>query len=115
MRIRAGFVTESAFDPFPGAKFSMRTTESFGRQLRTKRSRRRLNGLANVVDQALHESSVVTFGHHADQGLGARFADYQASAAFELGLGGGDASLDAVRLQRLGAAVETHVLQKLRE
>src|SRR4051794_9255832 len=115
MRIRAGFVTESAFDPLPGAKFSMRTTKSFGRQLRTKRSRGRLDGLANVVDQALNERRVVAFRHHADQWLGARFADYQSSPALELGFGCSDAFLDAVCLQRLRAAIETHVLEKLRE
>src|SRR4051812_8151859 len=113
MRIRAGFVTESAFVPLPGAKFSMRTRKSFGRQLRTKRSRGRLNGLANVVDHALHEGRVVAFGHDADQWLRTGFADHETSAALELGPGCGDAFLDAVRVQRLRAAVEAHVLEEL--
>src|SRR5881392_2453910 len=115
MRIRAGFVTESAFDPFPGAKFSMRTIESFGRQLRTKRSRGRLNSLADVVDHALDEGRIIAFGHHADQWLGARFADHETSPALELGLRRRNALAHAVRLQRLGTAVEAHVLQQLRQ
>src|SRR5438067_13889298 len=115
MRMRAGFVTESAFDPLPGAKFSMRTIKSFGRQLRTKRSRGRLNGLANIVDDALHEGRVVAFGHHPDQGLGAGFADHQPPTTLAPGFGCGDTLLDAVGLQRLRASVEAHVLEKLRK
>src|SRR5437868_3823491 len=110
MRIRAGFVTESAFDPLRGAKFSMRTTMSFERQLPTNRSRGRLNRLANVVDDALHQRRIVALGHHPDQRLGARFADDKAPPTLELGFGGGDSPADAVRLER-GTAVETHVLQ----
>src|SRR5256885_6726222 len=97
MRIRAGFVTESAFDPLPGAKFSMRTIMSFERQLPTKRSRGRLDRLTNVVDDALHKRRIVAFGHDPDQGLGARFADDKASSALEFSLGGGDSLSDAVR------------------
>src|SRR5205823_9727138 len=115
MRIRAGFVTESAFDPLLAAKFSMRTIKSFGRQLRTKRSRGRLNGLANVIHDALHEGRVVAFSHHADQWLRARFADHQPPTTLELGLGRCDTFLHAVGLQRLRASVEAHVLEKLRE
>src|SRR5437764_5435354 len=114
MRIRAGFVTESAFDPLLAAKFSMRTIKSFGRQLRTKRSRGRLYRLANFIDQALHEGRVVAFSHHADQWFGARFTDHQPATALELGFGGGDAFLDAVGLQRLRTSVEADVLQELR-
>src|SRR5256885_1369091 len=114
MRIRAGFVTESAFDPLPGAKFSMRTIMSFERQLPTKRSRGRLNRLANVVDDAPHERRIVTLGHHPDQGFGARFADDETSAALELGLGGGDSLTNAVRFER-GTAIEAHVLEQLRQ
>src|SRR5437764_14273404 len=110
MRIRAAFVTESAFDPLPGAKFSMRTIMSFERQLPTKRSRGRLDRLANVVDDALNKRCVVALGHHPDEGLGARFADDEASAALELGLGGGDSLAHAVRFER-GATIEPHVLQ----
>src|SRR6059058_5538993 len=105
MRIRAGFVTESAFDPLSGAKFSMRTIMSFERQLPTKRSRGRLNRLANVVDDALHECRIVSLGHHPDEGLGARFANDEASPALELGFSGCDSLADAVRFER-GAAVE---------
>src|SRR4051794_34281393 len=115
MRIRAGFVTESAFDPLPGAKFSMRTIKSFGRQIRTKRSRRRLDRLANVIDHALHEGRVVAFRHHTDQWLGARFADHETPTTLELGFRGGNALLDAVGFQRLRTAVEAHVLEKLRK
>src|SRR5205814_97927 len=100
MRIRAGFVTDSAFDPLPGAKFSMRTIMSFERQLPTKRSRGRLDRLANVVDDTLHERRIVALGHHPDQGLGARFADDQASPALERGLGGGDSLAQPVPLER---------------
>ena len=101
MRIPAGFVTESAFDPFPGAKFSMRTIKSFGPQLRTKRSRRRLHGLANVIDHALHEGRVVAFGHHADQGSVPDLRITSRPRPSQLGLGRGDAFLNAVGLQRL--------------
>src|SRR5213082_786953 len=103
MRMRAGFVTESAFDPLPGAKFSMRTIKSFARQLRTKGSRGRLNRLANILDQALDERRVLALGHHADQRLGTRFADHQAPPALELGLRGGDPLLHAIRCERLRA------------
>src|SRR5438270_8470103 len=115
MRMRAGFVTESAFDPLLAAKFSMRTIQSFGRQLRTKRSRGRLDRLANVIDQALHEGRVIAFSHHADQWLSTRFADDKTPTALELGFGRGDAFLDAVGLQRLRAPVEPDVLEKLRK
>src|SRR5256885_7776754 len=104
MRIRAGFVTESAFDPLPGAKFSMRTIMSFERQLPTKRSRGRLDRLADVVDDALDERRIVALGHHTDQRLGARFADDEATLALELDLGGGDSLADAVRFDRRAAA-----------
>src|SRR5216117_2630914 len=105
MRIRAGFVTESAFDPLPGAKFSMRTIMSFERQLPTKRSRGRLDRLADVVDHALNDGGIVAFRHHPDQRLGARFADNEASLALELGLGGRDPLSHSVGLERR-AAVE---------
>src|SRR5438128_9786758 len=96
MRMRAGFITESAFDPLPGANFSMRTIKSFGRQLRTKGSRGRLNGLANIVDEALDEGGIVALGHHPDQRFGARFADHEPPTTLELGFGCGDTLLDAV-------------------
>src|SRR5438105_1706558 len=115
MRMRAGVVTESAFDPLTGVKFSMRTIMSCDRQLPTKCSRRRLHGLANVVDEALDERGVVALGHHPDQRLGTRFADDETAPAFELGLGGGDALLHAVGLERLGPTVEADVLQQLRQ
>src|SRR3954453_4759383 len=99
-RMRAGFVTESTFDPLPGVKFSMRTIMSCDRQLPTKCSRRRLHGLANVVDHALDEGRIVAFGHHPDQRLGARFADHEAPAALQFRLGGGDALSHSVGLER---------------
>src|SRR5437773_4807075 len=105
MSMRAGFVTESTFDPLPGVKFSMRTIMSCDRQLPRKCSRGRLDGLANVVDHTLDERGIVALGHHPDQRLGARFADHEASAALQLGLGGGDSFADAVCIQRR-AAVE---------
>src|SRR5689334_14075030 len=99
IRTRAVAVIESAFVPLPGAKFSMCTIKSFGGQIRTKRSRRGLNRLANVVDDALDQLGIVAFGHHPDQRLGPRFADDEAALAFELGLSRCDALADAVGLE----------------
>src|SRR5689334_11408804 len=115
MRIRAGFVTESTFELFFGAKFSIRTISSLRRQLPRKGSRGCLNGLANAIDEPLDHGGIFTFGHDADQGLGARLADEQPPLPFELGLGSGDALPDAVGLERLGPAVEADVLEQLRQ
>src|SRR5436190_6983756 len=103
MRMRAVFVTESAVFPLLGAKLSMCTRSSLGRQIPRKRSRRRLHGLADVVDDPLHERRVVALRHHPDQRLGARLADDESALALELGLGGRDALANAVRLERFGA------------
>src|SRR5438270_10761133 len=105
IKIRAVGVTLPAFDPLAGAKLSMCTALSLGRQIPRKGSHRRLNGLANVLDKPPDERRVVAFGHHADQGLGARLADDQPSAALELGFGGGDALPDDVVLEGLGTPV----------
>src|SRR4051812_10289412 len=110
MRMRAGFVTEPAFDLLPAAKFSMRTVTSCERQLPRKCSRGRLDRLADFVDDALDEGHIVAFGHHPDQRFGARFADNKTAAARELGLGGGDPLTHAVGFERFGATVEAHVL-----
>src|SRR4051812_13369420 len=113
IRIRAGIVTDPTSAPPRAAKLSMRTATAFRSQMRRNGSRRRLDGLANVVDEALDQSRIVAFGHHPDQGFGARLADDQPAAALELGLRCGDALADAVGLERLGAAVEADVLEQL--
>src|SRR3954451_1696577 len=105
IKIRAVGVTLPAFDPRPGAKLSMCTASSFGRQIQRKRSRSRPDGLANIVDQPLDERPVIPFGHHPDQRLPARLADNQPAAAFELGFGGGDALANTVGLERLRTTV----------
>src|SRR6185312_3216331 len=115
IRIRAVGVTLRAFDPFCGAKLSMCTKSSLARQIPRIGSRRRLDGLADVVDHLRYEVRIVAFGHHPAQRLGARFADHEAAAAFELRLRRGDALPHAVGLERLRAAVEVNVLQKLRK
>src|SRR5690348_5605168 len=115
MRIRAGFVTESAFEPLFGAKFSIRTILSLRRQLPKKRSRGGLNGLANVVNDPFDHGGVLPLGHDADQRLSARFADQQPALALQLSLGGRDTFPDAVGLQRLAAAIEADILQQLRK
>src|SRR3569623_477525 len=111
MRIRAVGVTLPAFDPLPGAKFSMCTMSRLARQIPRNRSCRRLNGLADVVYQPLDERRIVDFGHDADQRLGARLADYQPATPFEFGFRGGDSLPDAVGLQGLRAAVEADILE----
>ena len=70
IRIRAVGVTLLAFDPLLGAKFSMCTKWYLHSQLRIKRSRRGLDGLADVVHDPLHERRIVPFGHDPDQRLG---------------------------------------------
>src|SRR5690348_18320988 len=112
MRMRAGFVTESVLLPLLGAKFSMRTKSSLGRQIPRKRSRGRLDRLANIIDDTLHERRVVTLGHHPNQRLGPRLANHQTALALELRLGRRNAFPDTVHLQRR-AAVEPHVLEEL--
>src|SRR5690348_1563250 len=115
IRTRAVLANESVLDPLGGTRFSMRTESSFHRQLPRNRSRGGPHSLADVVDDALDERWVVAFGHHADQRLCPRLANDQAAAPLQLGLGGGNALPDAVRLQRLRATVETHVLEQLRK
>src|SRR3954468_22960435 len=88
IRMRAVEVIESTFVPLPGAKFSMCTTMAFDRQIPRKCSRRRLHGLANVVDHPLDQRRIIAFGHHPDQRLGARFADDETPLPFEFGFGG---------------------------
>src|SRR5688572_8338208 len=97
-----------------GANLSMRTTIRFRAQMRTKGSRRLSHGLANIVDQTLHQRRVVAFGHHANERLRAGFADDEAAAAFELRLCSGDPVLHRVGLERRLAAVEADVLEQLR-
>ena len=70
MRIRAVGVTLRAFDPLLGAKLSMCTMLLLHPQLRIKGSRRRLDGLANVVHHPFDQCGVVPFRHHPDQRLG---------------------------------------------
>src|SRR4051794_5278193 len=103
IKIRAVGVTLPAFDPCRGAKLSMCTASSLGRQIQRKRSRSRPNGLANIVDQPLDESRIVTLGHDPDQRLGPRLADDEPSMALELGFGGGDPLPHDVAFKRLGA------------
>src|SRR5690349_21187490 len=98
IRIRAVDVIPRVFEPVPGAKLSMCTLPSVSRQVRTKGSRRGFHGLADVVDEAFDQCRIVAFGHDTDQGLGARLANDQATAAFELRLGSSDALADAVGL-----------------
>src|SRR4051794_23862114 len=113
IRMRAVVDIESVFGRPLEAKFSMCTTTSFRRQLPIKCSRGRLDGLANVVDDALDERGIVPFRHHPDQRLGPRLADEQPPPALQFGFGSSDALADAVRLQRLAAAIEAHVLEQL--
>src|SRR6185312_17450889 len=113
IRIRAVDVILRVFDPLPGAKLSMCTASSLGRQIQRKRSRGGPNGLANVVDQPLDQGRVVAFGHYPDQRLGPRLANDKASPAFELTLGSGDALAHTIRLQRLARPAEAHVLEQL--
>src|SRR3954447_17998819 len=115
IRIRAMPLIDSALDPVRGAKFSMCTMKAFARQTPRKCSRGRLDRLADVIDQPRDQRWIVAFRHHPDQGLGARLADDQPAAALKLGCGGGDSLAHAVGLERLGAAVEPDVLEKLRE
>src|SRR4051794_30394186 len=116
MRIRAVDVTLLAFDPLFAAKFSMCTATSLGPQLPRKSSRSGgLHSLANIVDEALDQLRIVAFGHDPDKRLGAGFANDEPPAPLELGFGGGDALPDAVGLERLGTAVEAHILQQLRK
>src|SRR3954454_2487954 len=115
MRIRAVEFIDTAFVPLVGAKFSMRTRSSLRPQLPRKRSRDGPDGLANVVHEPLYERAIVAFGHHPDQRLGTRFADHEAAAALKLGFRRGDSLPDAVGLERLRPAVETHVLEQLRK
>src|SRR5690242_19213092 len=114
MRIRAVGVTLPAFDPFLGAKLSMCTTSWLGWQIPRKGSRRCLNRLANLIDHALDQCSVVALSHHADQGLGARLPDHQAASPLQLRFGRGNPLPHAVGLERLDPAVEAHVLEELR-
>src|SRR5437868_9265669 len=106
IRTRAVAVIEPAFVPLPGAKFSMCTAESFGGQIRTKRSRGRLNRLANVVDDAFDERRIVTLRHDPDQRLGAGFADDETALPFEFGFRGGDTLTDAVGFEWFGAPIK---------
>src|SRR3954447_13223953 len=87
IKIRAVGVTLPAFDPRTGAKLSMCTASSFGRQIQRKGSRRSLNGLANVVDQPLDQRPVIALRHDPDQRLGPGLPDDEASATLELGFG----------------------------
>src|SRR4051794_28741683 len=114
IRIRAVDVIPRVFDPPPGAKFSMCTASSLGRQIRKKGSRGGPDGLANIVDHPLDHYRIVALGHDSDQRFGSRLADHQAAFAFKFGLGRGNPLADAVRLERLAAAVEADVLQYLR-
>src|ERR1041385_4665527 len=114
MRIRAGSVIESALDPLLGAKLSMCTGKWCGGQIPTKGSRRRLHGLANIVDHTLDEGHVLPLGHHPNQRLGARLPDDEPSPALELRLRRRDALANAVHLQR-STAVEADVLEELRK
>src|SRR5690242_15912424 len=115
MRIRAVGVTLRAFDPFCGAKLSMCTRSSLERQIPRIRSRGRLYGLANFVDEALDQSRILAFGHDPDERLGARLADHETAPALQLRFRGGNPLAHAVRLERLCAAIETDVLEELRE
>src|SRR6185369_8616733 len=115
MRIRATGVIDAASPVLRGAKFSMRTGKSLRPQIPRFGSRGGLNGLADIVDQALDELGVVALGHHTDQRLRARLADDEAAPPFQLGFRGSDAFPDAVRFERFCAAVEAHVLQELRQ
>src|SRR5690242_10991947 len=113
IRIRAVGVTLSAFDPRPGAKFSMCTVSSLGRQFQKKGSRGRPDGLANIVHDALHQRRVVAFRHHPDQGLGPGLADNEPSPSLKLGLRGGYPAPHPVGFKRLAATAEANILEKL--
>src|SRR5690242_14954353 len=110
IRTRAVDVILRVFDPLPGAKLSMCTASSCGRQLPRNGSRRGLDGLANLVNDALDQRRVVAFGHHPDQRFRSRLADDETALALQLSLRRSDALAHAVRLERLGAPAETHVL-----
>src|SRR5689334_7874477 len=110
IRIRAVDVILRVFDPLAGTKLSMCTALSLGRQIPRKGSRRSLNGLANIVDNAFDQHWIVALRHHSDEGFGARLADHQATPALKLRFGGRDPLPDAVSFQRLAGALEAHVL-----
>src|SRR3954447_16104178 len=112
IRMRAMALIDSAFDPLPRAKFSMRTMTAFDRQTPRKCSRGRLDRLANIVDQSFDQLRVLAFGHHPDQRLGAGLADHQPALPLQLGFGGRDSLADIVHLERLAAAVEADVLEQ---
>ena len=103
MRTRAVDVIGSTAALLRGAKFSMRTRWEMRPQLRTKGSRGRQHGLANVVDEALDEGRIVAFRHHPDQRLGAGFSNDETALAFEFRLGSGDPFPHAVGFERLPA------------
>src|SRR6478609_3602316 len=113
IRMRAVEVIARTFVPELGAKFSMCTAMSCARQMPRNSSRGGLDRRADVIDEPLNLLLVLAFGHHPDQWLGTGLADDQPALAFPFRLGGGDALADAVRLQRLGTAVEANVLQEL--
>src|SRR5205085_8547107 len=89
--------------------------ESFGGQIRTKRSRGRLNRLTNVVDDAFDERRIVTLRHDPDQRLGAGFADDETALPFEFGFRGGDTLTDAVGFEWFGAPIKADVFEQLRQ
>src|SRR5258708_15118864 len=110
IRIRAVDVIPRVFDPFPGAKLSMCTALSLGHQVRTKGSRRGPNCLANVVDDLFDQCRVVALSHNPDQRFSTGLSNDQASASFELSLGGGDALLDPIAFDRFAPPTKSSIL-----
>src|SRR6187431_1232762 len=98
IRTRGTVAFKATFRDDREANRSMRTTLWCRGELRTKGSRRALNGLTNVVDETLHELRIVAFGHDANERLRAGLADDQASAPFQFRLRSSDALLHAVGL-----------------
>ena len=94
--------------------FPRRAKVRNGSEVDKRLLRRFLHRIANPVDQRFDHRQVVAFGHDADEGFGARLADDEAAAAFELALGIGDRGLDRGSFERL-ATGEADVLQKLRD
>ena len=70
--------------------------------------------VADAVDDGFYLRLVVAFGHHADDGLGARGADDEAARSVEFFLCPGDDRLNPFVFERL-AAGEADIFEELRD
>jgi len=81
--------------------------------MRIIRSGRNLfNRRSDLAHHGTHHLLVLAFRHHADQGLGARFAHQDAARRAQLGIGGFDAGFDLGVIQRR-ALLEANIFQDL--